>query len=287
MALLSFIDTLRDISIEGLPGWRDLVGPLVILVVGLLILRIATKTLLRAIGRGLREQNRELIRKTLLYTGATLLLILVLNAAGVSVGALLGAAGVVGIAVGIASQASLSNIISGLFLVSERFFEIGDVVRIGEQSGTIFSIDLLSIKIKTFDNVLIRVPNQQLIEQNIVNITRFPIRRMDLIVTTPIQHRLATVCEALRDAADSCGLILEEPEPLVLFKEFGENGVSVLLGVWFERQHYVNVRNEIVDAVQRVFSERSIPIRTSAIEVSSGGTSDDDARLTRSRGIVN
>ncbi|MCG8481265.1 MAG: mechanosensitive ion channel family protein [Spirochaetales bacterium] len=287
MALQNLIRRVGDVSVEWLPSWEELVGALFILVVGMLILRILTKAILRTVGKGLREQSRELIRKTLLYAGGVLILILVLNAAGVSVGALLGAAGVVGIAVGIASQASLSNIISGLFLVSENFFEIGDVVRIGDQTGTIFSIDLLSIKIKTFDNVFIRVPNQQLIEQTIVNITRFPIRRMDIVVTTPVQQRVSTVCIALSDAAGSCDLVLEEPEPFVLFKEFGENGSRILLGVWFERRHYVTVRNEIVDAIQRVFSERSIPIRTRAIEVSSGGTPDDGTRLTQSRGIVN
>ncbi len=287
MAVRNLIQRLGDVSIEWLPSWEELVVALLILVVGVLVLRLFIKAVLRTFGKGLRDQSRELLRKTLLYSGVVLILILVLNAAGVSVGALLGAAGVVGIAVGIASQASLSNIISGLFLVSENFFEIGDVVRIGTQTGTIFSIDLLSIKIKTFDNVFIRVPNQQLIEQTIVNITRFPIRRMDIIVTTPVQQRVSTVCTALRDAADSCDFVLEEPEPFVLFKEFVENGSRVLLGVWFERQHYVNARNEIVDAVQRVFSERSIPIRTRAIEVATGEASDDGARLTQSRGIVN
>ena len=287
MAWRNLIQRVGDLSVEWLPSWEELAGALLILVVGLLGLRILTKAVLRTFGKGLREQSRELIRKTLLYTGVVLILILVLNAAGVSVGALLGAAGVVGIAVGIASQASLSNIISGLFLVSENFFEIGDVVRIGDQTGTIFSIDLLSIKIKTFDNVFIRVPNQQLIEQTIVNITRFPIRRMDIVVTTPVQQRVSAVYAALRDAADSCDLVLEEPEPFVLFKEFGENGSRILLGIWFERQHYVKARNEIVDAVQRIFSERSISIRTRSIEVSSGRTADDGTRLTGGRGIVN
>lgn len=287
VALQNLMHRLGDLSIGWLPSWEELAGAALILVVGVLALRILTKAILRTFGKGLREQSRELIRKTLLYTGATVILILVLNAAGVSVGALLGAAGVVGIAVGIASQASLSNIISGLFLVSENFFEIGDVVRIGDQTGTIFSIDLLSIKIKTFDNVFIRVPNQQLIEQTIVNITRFPIRRMDIVVTAPVQQRVSAVCEALRDAANSCDLVLEEPEPFVLFKEFGEDGARVLLGVWFERRYYVNVRNEIADAVQRVFSERSIPIRTRAIEVTTGEMSDGGARLAGGRGIVN
>jgi small-conductance mechanosensitive channel len=237
------------------------------LLAGYLALRIATRMLIRAVGQGLRPQSRELIRKTVLYLGMAIVLVMVLNVAGVSVGALLGAAGVVGIAVGIASQTSLSNIISGLFLVSERYIEIGDVVRVGEQVGVVFSIELLSVKIKTFDNVLIRVPNQQLIEQNLINVTRFPIRRMDFFVTVPITHPAEAVQNALRDAASGVEEVLEEPEPFVMFNAFRDNGIETLLGVWFERDAYAAVRNATALAIQRVFQERGIEIRTSAISV--------------------
>ena len=200
------------------------------------------------------------------------MLVAVLNAAGVSVGALLGAAGVVGIAVGIASQASLSNIISGLFLVSERFFEIGDVVRVGEQTGVIYSIDLLSIKIRTFDNVLIRIPNQQLIEQNIVNITRFPIRRMDFVITVPLNAPVQEVLAALREATTCSGCALVEPEALCLFKGYAEGGAQYTLGVWFERTNFVKVRNGISAAVQRALRERGIAFEVQPIRIVNSDT---------------
>ncbi|MFW5795752.1 MAG: mechanosensitive ion channel family protein, partial [Alkalispirochaeta sp.] len=216
---------------------------------------------------GLRDQSRELIRKTILYIGTALLFVMVLNGAGVSVGALLGAAGVVGIAIGIASQASLSNIISGLFLVSERFFEIGDVVRIADHVGTVQSIDLLSIKVKTFDNVLIRIPNQQLIEKDIVNITRYPIRRMDFTVTVAPMEDVERTLDALRFAPEGVAQVLEEPEPFVMAGDFSEGGLTLKLGVWFERPNYVAVRNAIVYRLQQVFRERSIEIRSRTVTI--------------------
>jgi small-conductance mechanosensitive channel len=253
--------------LPSLPEWESLLSALIVLIIGFVILRFSTRMLMKALGRGLRDQSRELVRKTILYVGATVLFVMVLNAAGVSVGALLGAAGVVGIAIGIASQASLSNIISGLFLVSERFFEIGDILKVGDISGLVVSIDLLSVKIKTFDNILVRVPNQQLIEQNITNVTRFPVRRMDISLIVGESVPVAVAIETLRNAATSVGTVLEEPEPLVLFRGFVENGTELLVGVWFERANYVAVRNAMGQAIQALFRERGLPIRTRSIVV--------------------
>jgi small-conductance mechanosensitive channel len=116
------------------PNWERILLGTALFLAGYFALRLITAMIVRGAARGLRDQHKDILRKLMLYVGSGMLFIVVLNLSGVSVGGLLGAAGVVGIAVGIASQASLSNIISGLFLVSERFFEIGDTVRIGEHT---------------------------------------------------------------------------------------------------------------------------------------------------------
>lgn len=260
-------ERLGNLRFDALPSWDALASAFLVLVLGLLVLRLVTGILMRTVARGLREQSRELIRKSIVYTGSTVLFVMALNTAGVSVAALLGAAGVLGIAIGIASQASLSNIISGLFLVSERFFEIGDIVEVGDHVGTVQSIDLLSVKIRTFGNVLIRVPNQQLIEKDIKNITRYPVRRMDVRVVVPQEASLSEAIEGLKSAAEGVAEVLEEPEPLILFQGFRDNGAEILLGVWFERQQFVRVRNAVGHAVQEALRRRGIPIRTSSITV--------------------
>ncbi len=263
-------ETLQNISLGSIADWELFFLGLVLFVLGFFLLRIVTRLLMRSVARGLRDQSRELLRKTILYIGTLLLFISILNATGVSVAGLLGAAGVVGIAIGIASQTSLSNIISGLFLVSERFVEIGDVVRIGEYTGIVYSIDLLSIKIRSFDNQLLRIPNQHLIEQTMTNITRFPIRRLELLVTVPVNQSLEQSIEALREAGTSCRMVMEEPEPIVIVREQTTNGWMIMLGVWFERQNFVPVRNAVTTAIQNVFSRRRLRIQTTVVRVEHG-----------------
>jgi small-conductance mechanosensitive channel len=114
---------------------------------------------------------------------------------------MLGAAGVLGIVLGIASQTSVGNIVSGLFLISEKPFEIGDLIRVGTTTGVVYSIDLLSIKLKTFDNLVIRIPNQSIITNEVTNITKFPIRRMNISVSVAYKEDLTKVEEVLKSIA--------------------------------------------------------------------------------------
>ena len=149
---------------------------------------------------------------------------------------------------------------SGFFLVSEKSFEIGDIVRLGERVGTVYSIDLLSIKIRTFDNLLIRVPNQTVISTELTNITRFPVRRMDFQISVAYKEDLPKVNEILLQICRENPLCLDEPEPLILFQKFGNSGIEILLGVWFEKLNFVEIKNSMFKAIKKKFDEEGIEI---------------------------
>ena len=104
----------------------------------------------------------------------------VLSIFDIDLTALLGAAGIAGLTIGVASKNSVGNIISGIFLISEKSFQVGDVVKIKDKTGIVYSIDLLSIKLRTFDNLYVRIPNENIINSDVTTVTRFPIRRMDI-----------------------------------------------------------------------------------------------------------
>lgn len=218
-------------------------------VVALLFFRVITSLLKRTIAKQMTEQGRMLLVKGINYTGAALLSLWILAELGVKISALLGAAGIVGVALGIASQTSLGNIISGFFLISEKPFEISDIITVGEKTGFVHSIDLLSIKIRTFDNLFIRIPNQEIISTNVVNITRFPIRRMNFNITLAYKEDLGQAEDILRGVAQKNPLCLTEPEPLILYLNYGERGIEILFAVWFEKDDYVEVKNSVFRAI--------------------------------------
>jgi len=214
----------------------------------------------RAIKKRFTAQASMLVRKGIFYTGSVLLLVSILYQMGFKLTALLGAAGIAGIAIGFASQTSVSNIISGLFLISEKPFMVGDIVKVGDTKGTILSIDLLSVKLRTFDNQFIRIPNESLIKNQVTNITRFPIRRLDINVGVAYKENVGKVREVLLDIASKEPLCLDEPEPLVRFLNFGDSALEFLFAVWCVKEDYLKLNTKMMQQIKERFDAENIEI---------------------------
>lgn len=230
------------------------------IVIGYIIIHLLVFFVKRLFGNKMTNQWKMLISKGIIYTGVVIILFMALDYLGVKLKPLLGAAGIVGVIVGFASQTSVGNIISGIFLVTEKSFEVGDLIRVGDKTGTVYSIDLLSMKLKTLDNLLIRIPNQTLISTEITNITRFPIRRMDINIGVAYKEDLKKVMDILRRLALDNKAVLDEPEPLILLQNFGESSIDILLGLWFEKTNYLKVRNSIIIEIKEAFDKEGIEI---------------------------
>jgi small-conductance mechanosensitive channel len=232
----------------------------VVLAAGFILLKILNFSLGRVTRKRFSAQTAMLIKKAVFYTGAFIILVTVLRLLGLKLTALLGAAGIAGIALGFASQTSVSNIISGLFLISEKPFQVGDVITVGSTTGIIESIDLLSLKLRTFDNLYIRIPNEQLIKTEVTNITRFPIRRFNIELSVAYKEDLERVREVLLEVAGRNPYCLDNPEPFFMIRGFGDSGIEILLGAWFARADSVALRNSILREIKQRFDEEGIEI---------------------------
>jgi len=233
---------------------------LAVVVIGLPAIHILALLVGRVTKKRFTEHSSILIRKVITYSGSVIIIIMILNQMGFKLTALLGAAGIAGIAIGFAAQTSISNIISGIFLISEKPFQVGDLIRIGETLGIVHSIDLISVKIRKLDNLFVRIPNETLIKTEVTNITRFPIRRMDLNIGVAYKEDVGRVKEVLADIASKNPYCLDEPEPLILFKDFGNSALEFLFGVWFVKTDYFLLRNSIMQEIKERFDAEGIEI---------------------------
>jgi len=231
-----------------------------ILAAGILLTRIIGFLAGRVAKKRLSPQSAMLVRKVIRYSGGFVILLAAFQQLGLQLGALLGAAGVVGIAVGFAAQTSMSNLISGLFLIWEKPFAVGDVIRIGGTVGVVLSIDLLSVKARTFDNQYVRLPNQQIISTELVNITRFPIRRMDINIGVAYKEDVGRVRQVLMELAAANPHCLDEPEPLLIFTNFGDSALEFLFAIWFEKNDYLVLKNSMMQQIKERFDAEGIEI---------------------------
>jgi len=232
----------------------------IILVVGLLILAVLGATVKKLLPKRFTQQRKMLINRFVRYTGIIILFLIIISELDINLTAIFGAAGVIGIVLGVASQTSIGNIVSGFFLISEKPFELGDLIRIGDKTGTVYSIDLLSIKIKTLDNLLLRIPNQTVISTEVINVTKFPIRRLDIDLSVAYKEDLEKVVAVLQRIVKRNPNCLDEPEPLIIFKDFGDSGINILLGVWFERANFLKVKNSLFIEIKSTFDAEGIEI---------------------------
>jgi small-conductance mechanosensitive channel len=230
----------------------------VTVVLGYVLVRLLAALTQRYIMRKSTPQRQMIARKAITYLGFFVVLMAVLGELGVKLTALLGAAGIVAVAVGFASQTSVSNIISGLFLISEKPFAIGDVIRIGTTTGIIQSIDLLSIKIRTFDNMFVRIPNERILTSEVTNITRFPIRRMDILLQVSYREDLDAVRRTLAEIAVANPWCLDEPAPVIVVNDFREAGIELLFGLWFSKSDFLDLKNSIMQDILKAFEREGI-----------------------------
>jgi small-conductance mechanosensitive channel len=236
------------------------------LLLGLFIAQLAGRGVARIVGKHASEQQTLLAKRLSFYVVASLVVVSALAQLGINLGVLLGAAGILTVAVGFASQTSASNLVSGLFLMMERPFIVGDWIIVDDVHGTVVAIDLMAVKIRMFDNSLVRIPNESIIKNRLTNITHFPIHRIDTDVGVAYKEDMAKIMKILFEVADRNPLVLDNPRPQFFYDGYGDSGLEVRFGVWVAKGNIWEVRNsirlEIKDAFDREGIEIPFPHRT-------------------------
>ncbi|TVS11076.1 MAG: mechanosensitive ion channel family protein [Wenzhouxiangella sp.] len=232
----------------------------ILLVLGLLIASLSSRLAIRALRQRLTPHVLQLLRRVIFYVVVGLFVASAMRELGFSLAVLMGAAGVLTVAIGFASQTTASNLISGLFLIGERSFEIGDIIKVGATVGEVLSIDALSVKLRTMDNLYVRIPNETLIKSEVTTLSRFPIRRFDLAVGVAYKENLDRVREVLMTVAEANVHCLDEPAPLFIFTGFGDSSLDIQFSIWARRENFLTLRNSISSEIKQAFDEAGIEI---------------------------
>ena len=175
-----------------------LIQAILLFVIGFIVARLVSAAIVNAVKHKMTAHGQLFLKRTIFYGILILVSISALDNIGIDLSILLGAAGIFTVALGFASQTSASNLISGLFLMIERPFSITDVIRVNDITGEVISIDLLSVKLRTFDNLFVRIPNESMIKSAVTTLTKYPIRRADLKIGIAYKEDIEQVRKILR-----------------------------------------------------------------------------------------
>jgi small-conductance mechanosensitive channel len=216
------------------------------------------RAVVRLIGTHWSRQQVVVSRRVITYfvwgvAGTT-----ALREVGFELSILLGAAGAVTFALGYASQKSISQLITGLFIIAEQPFVIGDTITVAGVTGEVLSIDLLSIKLRTGDNLFVRVPNEILLNGPVINNSHYTIRRLDIDLGVSYREDISRVSRVLFEVADKNPLCLEEPRPLFIFGGYGESSLKMQFCVWGRSAVFLDLKNSMYESIKKAFDAHGI-----------------------------
>jgi small conductance mechanosensitive channel len=254
---------------DQLSGWGPvvsrLVGALMVLVAVIVAGRILRWLVNRALERTSADrQVRNLIHNLLSVATITLAILGGLSALGLSFSVLVTSFGLTGLAVGLALQDLLRNILAGIFLLVERPFRIGDTISVGDLNGTVETIELRTTGIRTVDGRLAVMPNLSAFNGTVINSSAYPLRRYTVTVWVPQGHDLEALMSAARDEMANLTEIATEPAPRIVPKLDIDGGVTLQLLYWLD---YRSVDDNAVaaDLVRRVYAAGGQPAADPAI----------------------
>lgn len=263
-------ELMPETQIEHIVSLGAALKALAILAAGWISATLASRLFMRLTEYELSPHHQIIFSRLIFYILFGLFIITAIVQLGFDISVLLGAASIFTVAIGFASQTSASNFISGLFLLGEKPFEVGDALRVDGDTGEVMSIDLLSIKLRTYDNLLLRIPNEVLIKSKFINLTRFPIRRIDLLVGVAYRENLDKVIALLLGIATNELRCLEEPQPFCRVTNFGSSSVDLQLSVWASKDVIWVLKSDLLKEIKSVFDSNDIEIPFPHVSLYSG-----------------
>jgi small conductance mechanosensitive channel len=196
------------------------------------------------------------VRRMVLFIG----LLIALSQLGVDMTPLLAAIGAAGLVVGLALQGTLSNFASGLLIMTNRPFDVGDLVSTSGIDGHVRGMTLLSTCIETLDSRTIFIPNNMVWGDTITNVTANPMRRLDLIFGIAYEDDFKKAQKILLELVENHPKVLSDPAPLVRVHELGDSSVNFAVRPWVHNDDYWEVHWDLTEAVKEHFDKKGVSI---------------------------
>ncbi|MEO9079490.1 MAG: mechanosensitive ion channel domain-containing protein [Rhodanobacter sp.] len=239
----------------------NLLLALLILLIGIWLSARLANVVQRALQRASVDITLvSFLRKVVYGLLIAVLVVIVLNTAGMSAAPLVAALGAAGLAIGLALQGSLSNLAWGVLLVIFRPFRVGDFVTAGGIDGTVESINLMHTLLVLPDGREAVVPNGKVGSDAILNYNRRGTRRFDFIVRIGFKDDIGAAMAEIKHLFDRDERILKDPAPGVWTSELGESSVDLVVRAWTKSGDFWAAKTDLLRAIKDHFDKVGITI---------------------------
>lgn len=208
------------------------------------------------------DSTHKLLERVIKYSiwiVAVLVILEILGLQGAIVTALAGA-GVAGIAIGFAAKDTISNFISGIFLYSDKMFNIGDTVEIDGKVGKVVDIHLRNTVIKGFDNKMITIPNAKTADSIVINYSKQPTRRVDVPIGIAYEVDMEKAEKVILDVIKKDSDFLENPKPTVVVTKFNDFSIDLEARTWIQNKGFLDKKVKLMKQIKIAFDKNKIEI---------------------------
>jgi small conductance mechanosensitive channel len=239
----------------------QLLGSIAILIIG----RIVARWLVRVIRQLLQRSNVDqtlvsFFGNILYYLFLAIVIVAALNNLGIPTTSIVAILGAGTLAIGLALQDSLGNLAAGVVLIFLRPYKVGDYVEISSESGFVTEIQLFHTMLTTRDNKSVMVPNNDALDNNIINYSKTELIRMDLTYGIGYGDDILEAKRILKEIAEDNDKIVKNPAPEVVVRELGDSSVNFSILAFVKVQDEPAVTFAVTEQVKLRFDEAGIEI---------------------------
>ena len=242
---------------------------LVILAVGLLLIAVVTKAVQKSTTKSRKIDNAAAsfvtsVVSLVAYVG---LMLVIIGTLGFSTESIITAFSSVMLAIALGLQNTLASLANGILLIFTKPFQAGDYVDIGGTSGTVKEIKLFSVKIVTPDNLTIVIPNNTVFGSTIINYSKMPLRRIDIVLPVSYDVDVAKLKELVNGLIAKDTRIAKDPAPFFRLTEYGESSLNFTLRAWTNTSIYWDVRFDLMEGILEALRENGVEIPFNQLDV--------------------
>ncbi|CQD39775.1 small-conductance mechanosensitive channel MscS [Yersinia mollaretii] len=239
----------------------NLVAALLILTVGSIIAKVVSGMLGRVMKlRGIDVTVADFLAAMARYSILAFTIVAVLGRLGVQTASVIAVIGAAGLAVGLALQGSLSNFAAGVLLVAFRPFKAGEYVDLGGVAGTVVQVQIFSTTLRTVDDKIIVVPNGKIIANNIINTSREPNRRTDMVIGVAYDADIDVVKKVLGDIIAADKRVMHDKGVTVRLNEMAASSLNFTVRVWTTNGDAMEVYWDLMENFKRALDAHNIGI---------------------------
>jgi len=246
----------------------NILPALIVLVVGWIAIKIVVKIVNNALERLQIEKSlHTFIRSTVKIVLYLLLLIIVLGVCGIPITSLVAALSVVGLAVSLAVQGSLSNLAGGITILLTKPFKVDDFIETADGSGTVTEIGLFYTTLVTADKKDIFIPNGNIVASKIMNYSKEPNRKVVFKFSASYDADIDKVKKAILKAFESDKRVLKDPAPFANVNAYLDSSIEYIGAVWVKNADYWDVYWNLMEEVKREFDRSKIEMTYNHLNV--------------------